>query len=474
MEINFSNSYDKLPMHFFEKTKPAKFFDPKLLIFNHNLAQSLGLKVLNDLSEKKLADYFSGQIDFKGASHIAMAYAAHQFGHFVPKLGDGRALLLGEVKGFDIQLKGGGQTPFSRRGDGRSSLGPVIREYLVSEAMHALDVPTTRALAAVMTGESVYRHGQEPGGVFTRVAPSHIRVGTFQYFAARHDIEGLKTLLNYTLKRHYKDLELIEDRAEQVLRFLEEVTHKQAFLVGKWMSLGFIHGVMNTDNFTVGGHTLDYGPCAFMDEYKESKVFSSIDRQGRYSYRNQIPIAQWNILRLADCLWPLVHDDQEAAISIIEKRLNPVMDTFLPKRWEMMAPKFGFKNHSTHNIALMQRFLALMERESLDFTLSFSRLSESTTDLSSYFPDQSDFKEWFFEWKKCGPEFELMLSNNPYYIPRNHLVQNAIDKAYSGDYSFFHKLNLAWQKPFEKQVDHDLLSTPPSDNERVTETFCGT
>ncbi len=295
--ISFNNSYSKLPDIFYERVKPASFSGPKLLMFNEDLAKELKID-FESSTEERLAQVFSGQELLEGSEPLAQAYAAHQFGHFVPQLGDGRAHLLGETQGLDIQLKGSGQTRFSRRGDGRSALGPVVREYIVSEAMHALGVPTTRALAAVLTGEQVYRGEQEPGGVFTRVASSHLRVGTFQYFMAREDKESLRILMNYAIDRHYPDLSSEEDESKKALQFLKEVGKRQAELIAHWMSLGFIHGVMNTDNFSVAGITIDFGPCAFMDEFRENKVFSSIDKNGRYAYSNQIAIGQWNILRL--------------------------------------------------------------------------------------------------------------------------------------------------------------------------------
>ena len=309
--MNFDNTYRQLPDHFYSEHMPARFSQPKLLAFNKDLADELGFD-FTDKSDDELAMIFSGQEILEGSEPIAQAYAAHQFGHFVPQLGDGRALLLGEVIGkndkrYDIQLKGSGQTIFSRRGDGMSALGPVIREYIVSEAMYALGVPATRALAAVATGDLVQRETSEPGGVFTRVAASHIRIGTFQFFAAREDTKGLDTLLEYAATRHYPD---IVDSENLALDFLRKVIEKQISLVAHWMSLGFIHGVMNTDNMTISGETIDFGPCAFMDKFHHEKVFSSIDLNSRYSYGNQGPILSWNMSRLAECLIPLVHQDE--------------------------------------------------------------------------------------------------------------------------------------------------------------------
>ena len=341
--IPFDNTYCRLPPHFFAEVYPAIASNPKHLKYKHKLEQKLGID-LSSLSEQELADIFVGKNIPSGANTIAMAYAGHQFGRFVPMLGDGRAILLGEVvdldkKRYDLQLKGAGQTPYSRRGDGLSALGPVIREYIVSEAMHYLGIPTTRALAAVTTGDLVYREeGGIAGGVFTRVASSHIRVGTFEFFAAQGDFKAIKTLLDYSIKRHYPELEGEENLA---LLFLQKVSKAQAKLVASWMSVGFIHGVMNTDNFSISGETIDYGPCAFLDNFKFNKVFSFIDRNGRYCYSNQGNIAHWNLSRLANCLIPLVHDDQNQAVEALNNELDQFLNLFKNEWLKKMGAKLG-------------------------------------------------------------------------------------------------------------------------------------
>ncbi len=478
MKIQFNNSYSELPEDFFEKVMPERFQNPKLIAFNEDLAQELGID-FEGASPEELALIFSGQKILEGSRPMALAYAAHQFGQFVPRLGDGRAHLLGETQGFDIQLKGSGQTSFSRRGDGRSGLGPVIREYIVSEAMAALGVPTTRALAAVTTGEFVTRQVFEPGGIFTRVAPGHIRVGTFQYFACREEIENLRILFDYTIERNYPELKDLRG-VEQILQLLKQVALKQAKLVAKWMGLGFIHGVMNTDNFSVGGFTLDFGPCAFMDEYKADKVFSSIDRQGRYAYSNQKAIAQWNIVRLAECLIPLlikegVEEDQVA--NLLNEALAGVPEQFEHFYWIEMAKKFGlvfnFMAYDSKKelISLVSNFLEYLEEEELDFTLTFRKLSEQQYDD---FPQRDKFKKFKEVWLHLSPDFELMKANNPWYIPRNHQVEQAIVEAREGDYTKFFEMIEVLKRPFTYQEKLHQYATAPLKSERVTETFCGT
>lgn len=466
----FNNSYTKLPERFFERTNPEEFLNPKLIQFNHELAIELGI----NLKGENLELIFSGQKLLKGCEPIAMAYAAHQFGHFVPQLGDGRALLLGEINGFDIQLKGSGQTRYSRNGDGRSALGPVIREYIVSEAMFKLGVPTTRALAAVLSGENVFRNTQEPGGIFTRVSPSHIRVGTFQYFAHNEDREGLEILLNYSIARHYPELSKIDDLSTRALAFIKAVGTAQASLISKWMSFGFIHGVMNTDNYSVGGFTIDYGPCAFMDEYKENKVFSSIDKNGRYSYKNQIEIGQWNLLRLVDCLLIFIDEDIDSAIAKVKSMISPILENFENKRWEQMAPKFGISDYQKTDDLLMKEFLQYLEDEELDFTLSFRNLFELFHNRSDYFPKNSTLENFILKWKKRVKSVEELNSINPLFIPRNHQIEKAISHANRGDYSIFNELLEVLKNPFDKNNPLEKYSIPPKVEERVTKTFCGT
>lgn len=471
--FKLENSYSKLPERFFQRVSPKNFSDPKLIKFNYELARELGMEV-DELSLHELAFLCSGQKLFDGSEPIAMAYAAHQFGHFVPELGDGRAHLLGELKGRDIQLKGSGQTQFSRNGDGLSSLGPVIREYIVSEAMFNLGVPTTRALAAVSTGEKVLREYAEPGGIFTRVAPSHIRVGTFQYFQVRQDIEALEILLDYSINRHYPKILKSKDTSVRALEFLASVCEAQSSLIAKWMSLGFIHGVMNTDNFSIGGFSLDFGPCAFMDEFKNNKVFSSIDRNGRYAYSNQTEIGQWNILRLAETLIPLIDNNQDVAIKKMQKTLEPLLANFDRKKWEHLSMKLGIKNFKQSDIPLIKMFLDFLEIESLDFTMSFRNLPNLYIGESDFFPNTPALDQFLFEWKKRVDDISKLNLINPLYIARNHQVENAIQAALTGDYKIFNEMNEVLTKPFTENSKLNQYSLPPKPEQRVHKTFCGT
>lgn len=471
--IKLENSYLNLPETFYKKAIAAKIPSPELIAFNPSLAKEIGL----DLSEKnddELAQIFSGQILLPKSTPISLAYAGFQFGHPVPQLGDGRALLLGQSDGFDIQLKGSGPTPFSRNGDGKSALGPVIREYIVSEAMHHLGVPTTRALCAVTTGEDVFRQqGAEPGGIFTRVADSHLRVGTFQYFAFQNDIESIVTLLDYTIERHYPEFkDLPKDR--KAIELLKSLTVKQAKLIAKWSGLGFIHGVMNTDNFSMAGITIDYGPCAFMEEFNFHKVFSSIDRQGRYSFFNQVPIAKWNLTRLAETLLPLIHSDQQTAIDEVEKSVLPLFSLFETKRIEQFALKLGITDPKETDEELVMQFLKYLEDNSLDFTLGFYQLPDLYRGDVSFYKSNEALENFVKVWKQRVAKIENVNLHNPLYIPRNHLVQKAITEAYQGDFEYFHKLNLILQKPFEKQQNAEEFETPAKPEEAVTKTFCGT
>ena len=472
--IKFTNTYDKLPSDFFESTLPEKSSNPKLICFNHYLAKTLGIN-LSKLSESELAQYFSGNKIFLNSNPIATAYAGFQFGHPVPSLGDGRAHLLGEVNGHDIQLKGSGRTKFSRRGDGKSALGPVLREYIVSEAMHALGVPTTRALCAVTTGDHVFRQeGPEPGGIFTRVAASHLRVGSFQYFAFKNDIESIKTLLDYTISRHYQNLEGVKSYREKSLELLKALTIKQADLIAKWSSYGFIHGVMNTDNFSMAGITIDFGPCAFMDEFKFDQVFSSIDHQGRYAFFNQVPIAKWNILRLAETLIPLVDSDQQEAIKNIEKEIMPLFETFEEKRFEAFAKKLGIVDYQQTDSTLVINFLTYLEKNSLDMTNSFRNLPKLFSGESDLYPPSEDLNKFTIEWKKRVSSTDDLNNINPIYIPRNHLIQKVIEDAYENNFNSFHKLLEVVTSPFREENDLREYARGPKPHERVYQTFCGT
>lgn len=466
------NHYATLPSTFYVPTQPAPVPSPRLLAWNAPLADWLGLAGPGDNNE--LARWFSGNGLPPGASPIALAYAGHQFGHFVPQLGDGRALLLGDVvardgKRYDIQLKGSGRTPFSRGGDGKSWLGPVIREYLVSEAMHRLGVPTTRALAAVATGEPVLREEMRPGGILTRVAASHIRVGTFQYFAARGDKDAVRQLVDYAIDRHYL---AARESGTPCAAFFGAVCDAQAALVAHWMSLGFIHGVMNTDNTSIAGETIDYGPCAFMDEFRRDKVFSSIDRHGRYAYDQQPLIAQWNLARLAECLL-LVDDDRKA----FESELERFEERYEAELLQRMRAKLGLLGDEPGDAGLVEAWLQLLEERGLDYTLSFRELAVRAAD-----GDGQRFGDFEEAWRKrlsrqtggAPAAAARMNALNPLYIARNHQVERAIDDAVEGDLSTFEALQATLCEPFDEHAGSEAFALAPLPEERVTETFCGT
>ena len=434
---------------------------------------------------------FSGNHLPDGAEPVALAYAGHQFGGFVPQLGDGRAVLLGEVvdrhgSRFDIQLKGAGRTPFSRRGDGRAPLGPVLREYLVSETMHALGVPTTRALAAVTTGETVYREAALPGAVITRVAASHIRVGTFQYFAARGDSDNIRKLADYVIDRHYPE---VKGSRQPYLALLEAVIQRQAKLVAKWMSLGFIHGVMNTDNMSIAGETIDYGPCAFMDNYHPHTVYSFIDSGGRYAYQNQPTMAQWNLARFAETLLGLLADDEQTAIERATEAVKGFTDQY-EKIWlDVMRGKLGLERQQDSDRQLLLDVLRILANDGVDFTLFFRRLAdlaeapkhdESVTDM---FRSVGEWQQWLQRWReRCDQEAlpaaeraALMRRSNPAFIPRNHRVEQAIAAAIDhNDFSIFERLCTILQHPFQGQPDDAEWMAPPRPEEAVSQTFCGT
>ena len=491
--IAFDNTYTSLPEKFYVRVKPEEVSQPQLFAFNEELARKLGLD-LSSFSEEQRAALFTGQSLPEGASSLSLAYAGHQFGQFNPQLGDGRALLLGEVlapdgKRYDIQLKGSGATPWSRGGDGKSWVGPVIREYILSEAMHHLGVPTTRALAAATTGDPVYRESPLPGGIFTRVASSHIRIGTFEFFAARRDIESLRRLADYSIDRHYPQCKQAEN---PYLAFLEEVGRKHAALVAKWMSLGFIHGVMNTDNMSISGETIDYGPCAFMDTFSNEKVFSSIDRGGRHAYGNQIRIAQWNLVQLANCLVPLVDPDSSRSVEKLQECIGP-LDVYDEEGLRKMAAKFGIFEPRPEDAKIVQTFLSYLEQQRLDFTIEFRRLTDSID--AAYARDSlKDNEDKYQEYQNHGPKdfremwlkrleeqpqsleqaAERMRRSNPVYIPRNHQVERAIQAGVAGDYSVFDRMNECLQAPFERRQDFAEFELAPEPEEEVRATFCGT
>ena len=493
MPFSFENRYARLPEGFAESVDPSPVKDPKWIALNRDLAEFLGIDAEALDSEEGLA-FLSGNQVPPGAEPLAMAYAGHQFGGFAPQLGDGRALLLGEVvardgETRDIQLKGSGPTPFSRRGDGRSALGPVIREYLVSEGMAALGVPTTRALAAIWTGETVWREESEPGGVFARVARSHLRIGTVEYFAARGQNEHLAALVDFALERHEPDALEASNRA---LALLEGVSRRQASLVAKWMSLGFIHGVMNTDNMTLSGETIDYGPCAFLDVYDSAKKFSYIDRQGRYSYGNQGPIAQWNLARLAEALLPLIAASEEGGKDVAIQKAGEILEAF-PERFagareEAFAAKLGWERASEVSAELTKDLLALMEEHEVDFTLAFRRLESATREgeagsaFTDLFPDPGVVEPWLAGWRaesenlglSCAEVASRIRSVNPAVIPRNHRVEEAIQAGRREDFAPFHRLLEALSAPFENRPEFAEYETPPERHEEVQVTFCGT
>jgi uncharacterized protein YdiU (UPF0061 family) len=486
----FQNSYAALPANFFARVAPTPVASPRLIKLNRPLAIHLGLDP-DFLESPEGTEILAGKRVPEGAEPIAMAYAGHQFGHFVPQLGDGRAILLGEVIDADgvrrdIQLKGSGPTPFSRRGDGRAALGPVLREYIVSEAMAALGIPTTRSLAAVITGENVMRETPLPGAVLTRVASSHIRVGTFQYFAARGDTEGVRRLADHVIERHYPQ---VADAERPYLALLSAVIARQAELVARWLLVGFIHGVMNTDNTSVSGETIDYGPCAFMDHYDPATVFSSIDEQGRYAYANQPRIALWNLTRLAECLLPLLSDDKDKAIEEAQAALGEFAETFTSAYQAGLRRKIGLFTTRDGDEALVQDLLDAMAKNQADFTLTFRRLSDAAFDsggdaeVRALFAEPAAYDEWAGRWRqRLGDEpqtaierRDAMRSVNPAFIPRNHLIEAVIEAAVNrDDFGPFEVLLTVLSKPYLDPPDFAGYADPPEPHQRVLQTFCGT
>ncbi|MCB1504715.1 MAG: YdiU family protein [Hyphomicrobiaceae bacterium] len=486
----FDNSYQRLPDRFFARIKPTPVSQPQLIKVNVGLAELLGLDATALASEAGVQMLAGNRLP-AGSEPIAMAYAGHQFGGFSPQLGDGRAILLGEIVGRDgvrrdVQLKGSGPTPFSRRGDGRAALGPVLREYIVSEAMAALGIPTTRSLAAVTTGDYVFREGPIPGGVLTRVAASHIRVGTFEYFAAREDVEALRLLADHVISRLYPDLEQVDNR---YLALLEQVVQRQAQLVASWLHIGFIHGVMNTDNMSVAGETIDYGPCAFMDAFDPKAVFSSIDQGGRYAYGNQPAIAQWNLARLAETLLPLIDADQQAAIAGATKVLDRFPEEFAAHYLSGMSRKIGLMQPHEGDGALVTQLLGLMRAAGADFTLTFRHLAEAVSEavepivLQQLIGNEEGLAAWLQAWRArlaleavSVEELQRRLrSVNPIYIPRNHLVEEVIAAAVShGDLQPFEALLDAVLQPFDERPGRERYAAAPTPEQIVHETFCGT
>jgi serine/tyrosine/threonine adenylyltransferase len=490
VHFRFDNSYAQLPDRFFARLPPTPVTAPKLIKLNVQLASELGLDP-EWLASPEGVQVLAGNRVPEGAEPTAMAYAGHQFGNFVPQLGDGRAILLGEVVGKDglrrdIQLKGSGPTPFSRRGDGRAALGPVLREYVVSEAMAALGIPTTRTLAAVLTGEPVIRETLLPGAVLTRVAASHIRIGTFQFFAARGDVDGVRTLADHVLARHYPEAL----RASQRYRaLLEGVIARQADLVARWLLVGFIHGVMNTDNMSVAGETIDYGPCAFMDAYHPATVFSSIDRQGRYAFANQPRIALWNLTRLGETLLPLLADDQDKAVEDAQAALGGFGLLFDQAFQEGIRKKLGLFTEQEGDSALAEDLLKAMAENEADFTLTFRRLCDAALEagkdepVRELFIDPTIFDGWAERWRQRLAEepqspaerWSAMRATNPAFIPRNHRIEAAIQAAVQReDFGPFEELLTVLARPYDDQPAFAHYMEPPEPDQRVTQTFCGT
>ncbi len=473
----FDNSFVTLPDRFFSRLAPTPVSKPELVAVNRALAGELGLDT-EELSSDDGIRILAGNTVPKGAEPLAQVYAGHQFGGWVPQLGDGRAILLGEIIDIkdirrDIQLKGAGRTPYSRGGDGRAWIGPVIREYLVSEAMHALGIPTTRALAAVTTGESVYRDLPLPGAVLTRVASSHIRVGTFQFFAARQDVKALRALTDHVIARHYPG-------AGDVQALLDAVIHAQARLVAQWMGVGFIHGVMNTDNTHVAGETIDYGPCAFMDGFHPDTVYSSIDRSGRYAYARQPEIMVWNMAQFATALLPLFDGGLDAAVERATESVRRYPGLYSAAWLDVFRAKLGLGSKEDGDAGLINGLLEVMAYRNADFTNTFRGLSD--TSARAQFADPSGFDKWTDRWlarrkrDRHSPEQqrELMRTTNPAAIPRNHQIENVIRAALANDFAPMFKLNDVLAAPFDLSPENTEFSSPPKPGEEVRQTFCGT
>ena len=477
---HFDNSYSKLSDTFREEIKPIPVINPELVVLNESLASELNLD-FSKIDKKELSKIFSGNSLPSGSSSIAQAYAGHQVGHFT-MLGDGRAVLIGEHttksnKKFDIQFKGSGKTAFSRNGDGRAALGPMLREYIISEAMNGLNIPTTRSLAVVKTGENIQRETTLQGAVLTRVASSHIRVGTFQYIAARQKKNELKTLLDYTIDRHYPE---IKDSDNQALNLLNHLIERQCNLVVNWMRVGFIHGVMNTDNMTISGETIDYGPCAFMDIYDPKTVFSSIDQTGRYAYCNQPLITKWNLARFAECLIPLIDKDQDKAVKIATETINSFEKKYEEKWMNMMRDKLGLFSLEERDKFLILDLLTWMHEKKADYTNTFCHLMNLNPDEGKLYED-SNFKNWKKRWEERLLKnnntpikyMELMRKNNPLVIPRNHKVEQALMAAEKNDLNPIIELIDVLKNPYTQKNNVFNYQIPSKSNEKY-QTFCGT
>lgn len=478
---NFENTYARLPEKFFSTIEPDPVQSPKLVAFNTSLAVSLGLDT-KELKSRGAAT-FAGNETPLGSAPIAQAYAGHQFGHFT-MLGDGRAVLFGEQitpsgERLDIQLKGAGRTPYSRGGDGRATLGPMLREYIISEAMQALGIPTTRSLAVVTTGDAVIREKPLPGAILTRVAASHIRVGSFQYAANWGTNDELRTFADYTIKRHFPEL---EGDGNPYVSLLEEVIKRQANLIAKWQLVGFIHGVMNTDNMTISGETIDYGPCAFMDTYDPATVFSSIDSQGRYAYQNQPGIGVWNLARFAEALLPLLNENKDKAVKMAENALSSYSDLYQDHWMAGMRAKLGIMNEEENDKSFIESLLKIMEKYHADYTNTFRSLTLNKLEDTNLW-DKEEFKQWYEEWKKrIGRQkvneedvSKLMRNSNPAVIPRNHRVEEALEAAVeNNDYSVMERLLHILSNPYAYSPEQEEYTKPPEPSNRPYQTFCGT
>jgi len=501
MSINFSNSYLDLGPQFSKESSPSPVAAPKVLLWNTPLAQSLGITLSLANDNNLIAQYFSGNAIFESSQPVAQAYCGHQFSHFNPQLGDGRAHLLGDItdahgQSWDIQLKGSGTTIFSRGGDGRCAIGPALREYIMSEAMFALKVPTTRCLSVVATGETVIRERALPGAVVTRVAQSHIRVGTFQYFAVRKDFDAIKKLIRFAIERHFPEVSLATPSSDKVnsnetqqaslsgqnvIDFYQAVLNKQVTLITSWLRVGFIHGVMNTDNAAISGETIDYGPCAMMNHYDSQTVFSSIDRQGRYAFGQQSKIMKWNMARLADCLLPLIDEDEELAISKLEPLLKQFADDLLYQYYQMMMNKLGLSDLLEGDVELVNDLLTIMQEKRMDYTQTFVNLANDLSQENADKLDKADdWQKWLSRWySRIGDEVDaakvLMSQTNPLVIPRNHHVEAILSSVQeTGELAPLQKFLSVLQQPYTQGEHTHLYQDAPSDGDANYRTFCGT
>lgn len=486
--INFDNSYSRLPGQFYTRQNPVPVSAPSLIRINHTLAEELNIDPIWLESEEGISTVTGNKIPI-GGDPIATVYAGHQFGGWSPQLGDGRAILLGEVlnkqnQRYDFQLKGSGPTPYSRGGDGRAAIGPILREYIVSEAMAAFHIPTTRILAAAATGDHVYRQNILPGAILVRIAKSHIRIGTFEFFSSRNDQESLRLLADHVIQRHYPEAAKQEN---PVLAMLDAVIENQAHLIASWQQIGFIHGVMNTDNILLSGETVDYGPCAFMDEYHPETVFSSIDRNGRYAYDNQPTIGRWNLIQLAQVLIPLLDKDTEKARELAQKSINKYMILLMKSYQNDMALKLGICNAIPDDIKLIKDLLDVMAEDKMDYTLTFRYLSDLAGDdarngVGDLVTLSEKFNFWLERWQKrllLDAQTSIqrqarMYAKNPVFIPRNHLIEEAIQAAEDGNLNPFHQLVDIFTHPFEYKVELKKYALAPRPEQVVKETFCGT